>query len=77
MAYVTGYSAERARRLLNNINAITTFKDTNITDAVKHLMASLNKNKDVAYDVYQVDIYSIDAPTDALITIEVGEEVTS
>lgn len=75
MAYVTGYSAERAKRLLKNINAITTFNDTNITDAVKHLLASSTKNKDVAYDVYQVDVYSIDAPTDALITVE--EEVTS
>ena len=75
MAYVTGYSAERAKRLLKNINAITTFNDTNITDAVKSLMTSLYKNKDVTYDVCRVELYSVETPTDALITVD--EEVTS
>lgn len=55
MAYVTGYSAKKARLLLKNLNKKNAWNDTNITDAIKTLIASLNKNRDIAYDVYQVE----------------------
>ena len=72
MSYTTGYSAERARKLLRNINYITGIKSTNITDAVKLLIGTSAKDADLASTVKIIPMYEIFSPVDAKIEIEEG-----
>lgn len=70
MSYTTGYSAERARKLLQNINNITGIQSTNITDAVKLLIGTSAKDADLSSTVKIIPMYEIFSPVDVKIEIE-------